>query len=428
VAERYVVVPRGAMTLSQAEAEVRLAGGRNIRTLGSVKQIFCDLDPEGLKKLSRIPNLKIDVVKKISPAQVALTYSGSQATWSARFHEIRAAFTPPITGQGYTIAILDSGIRKTHISLRDKVIYEKNFTTSPTADDIYSHGTAVAFMAAGGIHAPGVEAGIAPGAKLMNIKVLDDTGYGTVETLISGLEECVSLRKEARTKLLPRSDPMYLNSINMSLGLPDDGDPENPVRLAIEETYKEILGLFASAGNEGPAPRTITLPAAASQVWAVGAVTFTPFDVWERSSRGPTLLEEIKPELVFYGVDIVLPSAAGDEDWGRKSGTSFSCPLATGGFGLISEWGWRYLTPQQQERFAAFGKPEWEAFMMPCCVKAPGNPVGKDNNWGYGMPMGHLALRQIQAPDITRLIAPVLGLGIAGMALSTVAREMKRVW
>jgi serine protease AprX len=50
-----------------------------------------------------------------------------------------------------TVAVLDSGVRKSHQSLLSKVVYEANFTDSPTTVMCSGHGTQVAFVIAGGM-------------------------------------------------------------------------------------------------------------------------------------------------------------------------------------------------------------------------------------------------------------------------------------
>ncbi len=95
-------------------------------------------------------------------------------TVSDVFYLIRSYFAPALTGIGLTVAVLDTGVRKTHRSLLNKIVYEANFSESPTAEDVFGHGTQVAFMIAGGQHGQGEKAGVSPGASVMNIKVISD--------------------------------------------------------------------------------------------------------------------------------------------------------------------------------------------------------------------------------------------------------------
>jgi len=78
------------------------------------------------------------------------------------------------------------------------------------------------------------------------------------------------------------------NVINISLGGEDDGDPDNPVRVACRqasETYG--LDVVAAAGNFGPKMTTIMIPGLWPAVIAVGAIeTLGEMVIWDQSSRG----------------------------------------------------------------------------------------------------------------------------------------------
>jgi len=92
-------------------------------------------------------------------------------------------------GTGVTVAVLDTGIDPTHPDLAGKIASEQNFTTDPDAVDHFGHGTHVADTVAGsGAASGGLRKGVAPGAMLMNGKVLDSTGNGQDSWVIAGME------------------------------------------------------------------------------------------------------------------------------------------------------------------------------------------------------------------------------------------------
>jgi len=357
-------------------------------------------------------------------------YAASQSSLSSHYYNLRAAFDPPLTGSGWTVAILDSGIRKTHVGLENKVVYEENFTTSPTVSDVFSHGTGVAYVCAGGRHMAGEESGIAPGVTMMNIKVLDDKGIGSMETLILGMEEVVSLKEDAEAKGLPLTDPMYPRAMNMSLGIEDDGDPDNPVRIAVRAVHEAGIGMFAAAGNAGPAPGTILLPAACEEVVAVGVVQFYPFVIADFSSRGPTKLGLVKPDWVWYGINILTADASSDEAFTVKTGTSFTSPAFAGGAAVGYEAADRLglITPE----YAEWGKPEIEVAMAQVAIKPEGAPREKDNDYGYGQPDGVLIGRALGislpgiAPTLEETMAPVIQLGALGMMMGAIGSVLRR--
>ena len=445
---RYTIIPRG-LTLNQVEAECRRFGGRNIKVAGMSEMVFCELEPAGLEKLKAIPGLIVKEVKKTESTQVRApeitppapiteqiipVYGSFQAVYASLFYEFRESFTPALAGRKLVCAVLDSGIRKSHVALKDKVTYEANFSNSPTLDDVFDHGTGVAYLVCGGDHAPGVESGLAPGARVMNIKVLDDDGTGTTEALIMGINEVHDLFCQAVYGELPYGDPMYPNVVNMSLGTGDDGDPDNPLRLAVEKLYEASPGkfpIFCSAGNLGPTPGSITLPAAARHAWAVGAVTFSPFDIWQYSSRGPVTLTNgetlVKPEMVCYGVNILVASAKDDTAYSLKSGTSFASPMAAGLLCLMREAAEAYGV---FETLLAMPYEELE-YVVNAMSWKPKEPVmTKDNDWGYGMPLGTLMQQQFQPTGVVDMqavlstISPLLGIGLMGTMMGGIAKGL----
>ena len=245
---RYSVISKG-LTPDRLEAEIKKVGGRDISRTILLGQIFCELDEDQAKALSKVSGLAVKPMQEYKTNQV-VTALPPVETISDVFYLLRSYFALPLTGTGLTVAVLDSGIRKTHQSLLNKVIYEANYSGSPTADDIFGHGTQVAFIIAGGMHALGEKAGVSPGASLMNIKVIDDTGIGSDEGIIMGIDKVCHLAEEARRKGLVPTDEMYPNIINLSLGGEDDGDPDNPVRVACRQA-SQVYGLdvVAAAGN-----------------------------------------------------------------------------------------------------------------------------------------------------------------------------------
>ena len=174
---RYSVISKG-LTPAQLEAEVKKIGGQDIARTKLLGQVFCELDEEQAKALAKVSGLAVKPLKEFKAHQVVAALPVE--TVADVFYLVRSYFTPPLTGTGLTVAVLDSGIRKSHRSLQGKVVYEANYSGSPSADDVFGHGTQVAFVAAGGLHAMGEKAGVSPGASILNIKVISDEGKWTL--------------------------------------------------------------------------------------------------------------------------------------------------------------------------------------------------------------------------------------------------------
>jgi len=393
---RYAVISKG-LTLEQIEAEAKKIGAIDVRKTKLISQVFCELDEAQAAKLTAVPGLAVKLIKEYKTDQV-MTELPPVETISDVFYLLRSYFTPPLTGTGLTVAVLDSGVRKTHQSLRNKVVYEANFTDSPSPDDVFGHGTQVAFVVAGGMHGIGEKSGVSPGASIMNIKVISDEGLGSDESIILGIDKVCDLAEAARRKGLWPTDDMYPNVVNLSLGGEDDGDDDNPVRVACRQASQDYgLDVVAAAGNSGPKMTTMMLPACEPEVIAVGAVeTADELVVWEKSSRGPTVQGETKPDFVIWGTDLEMASHKNDEEYVAKSGTSFAAPMLSGLTGLLWESGRRAYGEAWSFRWTEARQ------LAPYFSTKPANaPVKKDNAYGFGLPaMGTMLgqVSQVSAP------------------------------
>lgn len=415
---RYALVSKG-LSIDQIEAEARKAGAGNIKKAGLIGQVFCELDQTQAERLAAVSGITLKPLKQYGTGQV-LAQAPSVESISDVFYLLRSYFNPPLTGTGLTVAVLDSGVRKTHRSLSGKVVYETNFTDSPTAADVFGHGTQVAFTAAGGHHALGEYSGVSPGGAIMNIKVIGDEGIASDEAIVLGIDRVCDLAEQARTSGLFPTDEMCPNVINLSLGGEDDGDPDNPVRVACRKASIEYgLDVIAAAGNTGPKMSTVMLPACEPEVIAVGAVeTFGDLLVWERSSRGPTAEGATKPDFVIWGTNLEMASDKNDEDFLLKSGTSFAAPMLAGLTGLLWESGrraygegWQYRWVQAREVAPYFSTKPQDA------------PLGKDNAYGFGLPAMGAMLGQVmqnsspnaQTTEMVQMMAAVMMMaGIMG--------------
>lgn len=417
-----------------ADKAIQEVGGENVRPMPRVGVAFADLSDEQVLRLIHL-GFQVRPVQGISlhqvtvppapPSMVGPSLTGDEVLDLSRFAELVASLDPPITGRGIgvTICIVDTGIRETHEGLRGKVVYTENFSSSPTAEDIFDHGTGVAWMAAGGVEdGAGFRGyaspqGFAPGCWLMNMKVLDDDGTCTEEAVVAALERVAQLWEQYPPVNFPRGyspEPMRPNIVNLSLGSPETGDPYNPVRVACRALNDRNIGVVAAAGNVGPGPQTITNPAVEATVLAVGSVD-TELQVPKWSSRGPTREGLIKPDLSFFGVNLVTASALSDTAYRNVSGTSFSCGAASGGVAVLGELVVRAtgMTPLTAEVMS----------ITPTFTRKPvGAPTEKDNDWGWGVPYGDLVVQELRrlAPvaamgSLMDLVGPVITLAMLGM-------------
>ncbi len=240
------------------------------------------------------------------------------------------AWAGGFTGRGVKVAVLDTGADFAHPDLVGQVAERADFTVEGgTATDGHGHGTHVAAVIAGtGAAAAGERRGIAPDARLVVGKVLDDGGFGSESQVIAGMEWAA-----ARAKV-----------VNMSFGGWEPSDGTDPMSLAVNELTAKHGTLFVIAsGNEG-VDNYITSPAAAADALTVGAVDGDDKVAWF-SSRGPLInTRAAKPELVAPGVEIVAARAAGtsmgrviDSRYTAASGTSMAAPHAAAGAAILAQ-------------------------------------------------------------------------------------------
>jgi len=424
---RYSAVSTG-LTIQDVERVLRQHGATGIRVAPRVNQVMCDLDPSVIAKLNTMTGLSIKAIRKIgsaiSPPTPASTGESVFGMYAANnistLYQLRHYFDPPLTGAGYTIAVLDSGIRKTHRGLVGKVIHEENFSDSLTMGDVFDHGTGVAWVCVGGQDAPGEESGIAPGASLMNFKVIGDSGEGTVEDAVLAIERVMELREQHADI----ADPLRPACINISFGAVDTGDPEDPLRVACRAAAEVKMGVVCAAGNGGPTPGTILSPACDPDLIAVGSVKLSPLLlVSDFSSRGPTIEGTIKPDIVFFGENILVASCVSDDAFVAKSGTSFATPFVSAGNALAQELGIKVLGMSPDE---LWGIAEWAKEIPQISMKYQGELVGKDNSYGYGMPYGELVTSlfsgAVMGPSMLGAIMPVM---VLAMMIPMIGKVMK---
>ncbi|GAA2691258.1 MULTISPECIES: S8 family serine peptidase [Actinosynnema] len=235
------------------------------------------------------------------------------------------AWAAGLTGAGVRVAVLDTGVDATHPDLAGAVVESANFSDSPDATDRMGHGTHVAATITGS----GRYQGVAPDSRLLNGKVLDDSGGGSHSAIIAGMEWAAS-----------RADV-----INMSLG--GLATEDDPMALALDRLTAETGALFVvAAGNSGPSPATVLSPGSAASALTVGAVdrddVLAPF-----SSRGPNVGEHVlKPDVTAPGVGVVAARAGAPDGHVPMSGTSMAAPHVAGAAAVLAQQHPDWRAPQ----------------------------------------------------------------------------------
>jgi serine protease AprX len=265
---------------------------------------------------------------------------------------------PALSGEGISVAVIDSGIDTRHAALRRRVLVTRDFTGGDGVDR-FGHGTHVAAIIAGRAGRT-VETreqrGIAPGAYLLNLRVLGDDGSGSASDVIEAIDWTIEHRHEYNVRI-----------INLSLGAPVmQPYRDDPLCEAVERAVRAGLVVVVAAGNYG---RTadgrdvmggIATPGNSPFAITVGALdthatakrsddTLAPY-----SAKGPTRYDlNLKPDVVAPGTRVVSAEAAdsylartyamrhvagtGANAYMQLSGTSMAAGVVSGSVALLLE-------------------------------------------------------------------------------------------
>lgn len=267
-----------------------------------------DLD-EKVQQISQIPGVAY-AERDGSVDTQALTPNDPELAINWGLGTIRATESWSVTTSKpqITIAILDTGIDQDHVEFQDKIVANKNFTTSPTVDDVFFHGTHVAGIASALADNATGSAGAAPCATLMNVKVLGDTGSGQFSWIASG----ITWAADNGAKV-----------INLSLG---SFTPSQLIQDAVNYAHGKGVVVVAAAGNFGVSQPFY--PAYYSNVIAVGAVDQNGAKA-SFSNHG-TWVDIAAPGVDIYSTLPNHPSSGGQQNFGKKSGTSMAAPFVAG--------------------------------------------------------------------------------------------------
>lgn len=175
-----------------------------------------------------------------------------------------------VSGSGVTVAVLDTGLRTTHVDFAGRVVPGRNFTSDYGGDpaevtDGHGHGTSVAGIAvAGRIHT-----GVAPNARIVPLKVLRNDGTGRFTDI-----------RDALDWVLDRREAMGISALCLATGAADnrttDTDmPGDAIGALLQQLTDEGVCCCVAAGNDYYAhggTQGMCYPAIFRQTVSVGAV------------------------------------------------------------------------------------------------------------------------------------------------------------
>ena len=288
------------------------------------------------------------------------------------------------TGKGINIAMLDSGVDDEHESLKGKFVAGVDVTEEGTTkpkdgtynpDDKAGHGTGCASIAMGTGGSEGTYKGVAPDAKLIDVRCFyKPTDRNLAQYFVKGIEWCIQ-----------HKDEFNIDIISISAGDEDYTDGSDAWSREMDKAVEQGFIVVYATGNDGPDNEAEKVPSPDNAI-SVGAiddkntVDRNNDEIADFSSRGPRAdngdddpYNELKPDVVAPGVDII--SAAGSiigmatDKYGTWSGTSCSAPHVSGIVALMLEAN-AQLTPKAvkqilQETAEQKGVPEHPDYPYP---------------------------------------------------------------
>ncbi len=300
------------------------------------------------------------------------------------------------TGRGVTVAVLDTGVRASHISLDD--LDDKPATNDPKLVVFYDaftnqtglpfdggqHGTWTAGIAVGtGGGTRNVGGG--PSARLVAVRIGTEGGFPE-DTALRGMEWVIDNKELYNISVMSCS-------WGILLGGPNDHNGNSAISRMADEVVRAGISVVVAGGNTALSA-TVTAPGDADLVVTVGSVSDSHV-LSSFSSEGPTADGRIKPDVCAPGESITAPSSADDASWYTGDGTSASAPLVAGLIACMLEANPK-LTPANVKQIL-HETSEHNTALSPKYVFTP------NNGYGWGVVDAQSAVmraRDLRAPKL----------------------------
>lgn len=302
------------------------------------------------------------------------TQNLTPGTQSAQANQQIAANTVHVagnTGVGRKVVVLDTGYNYLHTELASSYLGGKDFVNKDNDPmDDNGHGSHVA----GIITADGIDAnakGVAPDAKIIAGKVLDENGSGYFSDVVAGIYWAV----DGDDGIHGTADDFKADAINISLGTGApylyksycDGvmpDLTNAIKYAVGKNVTVVV----AAGNSGLPG--VSIPGCISHATTVGAVSSTD-KIASFSGRGNAV------DITAPGVGIYSTTLG--NSYASWNGTSMATPMIAGTIALIKSANPAYYHSQVENKLFTTAKDLGK--------------YSKDKDYGWGRVQADLAVK-----------------------------------
>jgi serine protease AprX len=365
-----VIVQEAAGAGDLPEQAVAALGGTVEEPLGIIGGFTATLPADRLAALraavgviSVTENAPVELLDAAVPTDIP-DQAGSMFRVAHEVTGATAMWERGIDGRGVDVALIDSGVVPVDgLSGRDKVVYgpdlsfeaqvcdEDGCAPSPQTNlDTYGHGTHLAGIIAGRdsranprtFRDPNTFAGMAPGSRIVSLKLADAYGATDVSQVIAAIDWVVQNKNR---------NGLNIRVLNLSFGTDGVQDYQlDPLTYAAEQAWRAGIVVVVAAGNGGFGTPKLNNPAYDPYVIAVGgADSRGTYDVqddvvpaWSSTGDGTR-----NPDIVAPGASIVslrspgsyldqsYPNARQGERFFRGSGTSQAAAVVSGGAALL---------------------------------------------------------------------------------------------
>jgi subtilisin family serine protease len=273
------------------------------------------------------------------------------------------------------VAIVDTGIQPNHPDLNVVGGYNCSTTTRTAWRDVQGHGTHVAGTVAAIDNGIGV-VGVAPGARLWAVKILNDDGYGLLSWYVCGLD-WIAAQRDANDSSRPLIEAVNMSVVKTGKDDVNCGNTNNDIlHKAICRVTKAGTTVVAAAGNDS-ASAASRVPAAYNEVITVSALADTDGIAgglggnrcysWGSYDRDDTFAD-----FSNYGsdVDIIAPgkciwSTKPGSTYAYSSGTSMATPAVTGAVALYKASRPKATPAEVREALMYLGNTGWSTSTDP---------------------------------------------------------------